>query len=111
MKKRIFCCLSALLLLSVALCGCSKNEELTTVRVNEVTHSVFYAPLYLADSLGYFADENLKIELDFAKLSNEQRRDRIGGDDEWMKTVYLNLSGMTGQGPKRSVISASLRPK
>ena len=26
--------------------------------------------------------ENLKIELDFAKLSNEKRRDRIGGDDE-----------------------------
>ena len=26
--------------------------------------------------------ENLKIELDFAKLSNEQRRDRIGGDGE-----------------------------
>lgn len=26
--------------------------------------------------------ENLKIELDFAKLSNEKRRDRIGGDEE-----------------------------
>ena len=26
--------------------------------------------------------ENLKIELDFAKLSNEKRRDRIGGGDE-----------------------------
>lgn len=26
--------------------------------------------------------ENLKIELDFAKLSNEKRRDRIGGEDE-----------------------------
>ena len=26
--------------------------------------------------------ENLKIELDFAKLANEKRRDRIGGDNE-----------------------------
>ena len=26
--------------------------------------------------------ENLKIELDFAKLSNEKRRDRIGGDEQ-----------------------------
>lgn len=26
--------------------------------------------------------ENLKIELDFAKLANEKRRDRIGGGEE-----------------------------
>ncbi|MBQ8374992.1 MAG: ABC transporter substrate-binding protein [Clostridia bacterium] len=39
------------------------NDGLTTIKVNEVTHSVFYAPMYLADSLGYFEEENLKIEL------------------------------------------------
>ena len=40
-----------------------KQDGLTTVKVNEVTHSIFYAPLYLADSLGYFEEENIKIEL------------------------------------------------
>lgn len=43
--------------------SCGKGDSLTTVKVNEVTHSIFYAPLYLADSLGYFKDENIKIEL------------------------------------------------
>ncbi len=31
--------------------------------LNEVTHSVFYAPLYAAMSLGYFEQEGLEIEL------------------------------------------------
>ena len=34
-----------------------------TLQINEVTHSVFYAPLYLADALGYFEEEKIKIEL------------------------------------------------
>ena len=29
------------------------------VRLNEVTHSVFYAPQYVAMSQGFFADEGL----------------------------------------------------
>jgi NitT/TauT family transport system substrate-binding protein len=49
-------------LLPLAACG-EDSDGLKTVKLNEVTHSVFYAPLYLADSLGYFAEEGLKIEL------------------------------------------------
>ena len=45
--------------------ACKKEEDggLKKLRINEVTHSIFYAPLYLADALGYFEDEGLKIEL------------------------------------------------
>ena len=43
--------------------ACGEKDTVTTVRLNEVTHSIFYAPLYLADSLGYFAEENIEIEL------------------------------------------------
>lgn len=43
--------------------ACKEKDGLTTVKVNEVTHSVFYAPFYLADSLGYFQDEGIKIDL------------------------------------------------
>ena len=45
--------------------ACKKEDEggLKKIRINEVTHSVFYAPLYLADALGYFEDEGVKIEL------------------------------------------------
>ena len=39
------------------------NKNLTSVKVAEVAHSVFYAPQYLADSLGYFEDEGLDVEI------------------------------------------------
>ena len=44
-----------------ALAGCKKDDNV--VKINEVTHSVFYAPMYLADALGYFEDEGFEIEL------------------------------------------------
>ena len=58
MKKLLtFFCVAALLL-PVLLTGCGSGGD-TTVRLNEVTHSVFYAPQYVAMSLGFFADEGL----------------------------------------------------
>lgn len=38
-------------------------KELQKVTVNEVTHSVFYAPQYAAVNLGFFEEEGLEIEL------------------------------------------------
>ncbi len=62
--KFISAALSAcLLLLPFSACKEKDKNGVKTLQVNEVTHSVFYAPLYLADALGYFAEENIKIEL------------------------------------------------
>ena len=36
-----------------------ENNDLTKVKVAEVTHSVFYAPQYAAHKLGYFEKEEL----------------------------------------------------
>ena len=66
MKKLLtFFCVAALLL-PVLLTGCGSGGA-TTVRLNEVTHSVFYAPQYVAMSLGFFADEGLNVELTAAQ--------------------------------------------
>ena len=92
MKKRIFCCLSALLLLCTALCGCSSSEDLTTVRVNEVTHSVFYAPQYVAMSLGFFEEEGLRVE-----LTNG------GGADKVMTAVVSGQSDIGLAGPESCI--------
>ena len=47
-----------------ALCACGgESDKKTILRLNEVTHSVFYAPQYVAMSQGFFADEGLEIEL------------------------------------------------
>ncbi len=67
MKKIIKCICTALALCTAGLlfpsCKNKEDDTIKTVKINEVTHSVFYAPLYLADSLGYFEEENIKIEL------------------------------------------------
>ncbi len=39
------------------------NKELETVRLAEVTHSIFYAPLYVAIENNYFEDEGIDIDL------------------------------------------------
>lgn len=41
----------------------SDTTNMTTISLNEVTRSVFYAPQYVAISNGYFKDENLDIEI------------------------------------------------
>ncbi len=44
-------------------CKEENTDGYTTLQINEVTHSVFYAPMYLAESLGYFDEEKIRIEL------------------------------------------------
>ncbi len=54
----LFACLMAIFCFSAC-----KKTKLTTIRLNEVTHSIFYAPLYIAINLGYMEEEGIKIEL------------------------------------------------
>ena len=41
----------------------SAEEKLTKVTLNEVAHSIFYAPQYVAIEEGYFKDEGLDLTL------------------------------------------------
>ena len=96
MKKTIALLLSALLLLPV-LCGCgtgtaAEKKELSVVRLNEVTHSVFYAPQYVALELGFFEEEGLAIE-----LTNG------GGADKVMTAVVSGQSDIGLAGPESCV--------
>ncbi len=40
-----------------------ETKELQTIKVSEVTHSIFYAPFYVAIENGYFKEEDIDIEL------------------------------------------------
>lgn len=63
MKKKICFALTGLLCLGAG-AGCSSQptgDALTPVRLNEVVHSVFYAPQYVALEKGFFAEEGLDV--------------------------------------------------
>ncbi|MBE6969872.1 MAG: ABC transporter substrate-binding protein [Ruminococcaceae bacterium] len=90
--KKLFILLMCLALLCVGLVGCGGEEELTTVSLNEVTHSVFYAPLYAAMELGYFEEEGLKIE-----LTNG------GGADKVMTAILSGQSDIGLAGPESCI--------
>lgn len=71
MKKHVFRCLTTLLcitaILSVSLltgCSAKKNSQnLTKLTLNEVAHSIFYAPMYVAIEEGYFEQEGIDLTL------------------------------------------------
>ena len=93
MKKGICVVLAALVMLSAVLCGCSQeSKDLVTVRLNEVTHSVFYAPQYVAMELGFFAEEGIAIE-----LTNG------GGADKVMTAVVSGQSDIGLAGPEACI--------
>lgn len=75
---------------SLLLVGCGKSDN--KVRISEVTHSVFYAPMYVAINNGYFEDEGLEIELTNA-----------GGSDTVMSSLISNSSDIGLMGPESVV--------
>lgn len=68
------------------------TAELKTIRVNEVTRSVFYAPQYVAIKNGYFAEEGLDIELTTGQ-----------GADKVMTAVLSGQSDIGFAGPEASI--------
>lgn len=66
MKKSIFRIITISISLVILMClvsGCGKKDETIKVTISEVTHSVFYAPQYVAINNGFFAEEGLEVEL------------------------------------------------
>ena len=65
MKKLFMSFLTIIVIVLICLFVNIKKDDknkLEKIKVAEVTHSIFYAPQYLADSLGYFKDEGLDVE-------------------------------------------------
>lgn len=62
--KRLLAFSFAMVMTVSALTGCGKKDSgLTHVTLNEVAHSIFYAPQYVAIENGYFEEEGIDIEL------------------------------------------------
>ena len=96
MKNKIICLIAAAVLSAatpMALSSCAAYDGV--LRVNEVTHSVFYAPMYLADGLGYFEEEGITIE-----LTNG------GGADATMAAVLSDGADIGFCGPEAAIYVA-----
>lgn len=72
MKKKLIVIPLVLAMLAASLSGCGKKDDaaqeepaaaVTEVTLNEVAHSIFYAPMYVAIEEGYFAEEGIDLTL------------------------------------------------
>lgn len=63
MRKKLIVILMIVAFVMPVLSSCANKSDLTKVRLNEVAHSVFYAPQYVALELGYFEAEGLDVTL------------------------------------------------
>ena len=76
-----------LLCLGYSFYSSNNNSNLTKVKVAEVTHSVFYAPQYVAIEKGYFEDEGLDVELTLTSGADNVMAAVLSGD------ANIGLSG------------------
>ena len=99
MKKKIFIYLTSLLLLGFAIfLIIPKQNNLKKIKVAEVAHSIFYAPQYVADSLGYFKDEGLDVEIFLANGADNVAAAVLSGDADIgfcgsEATIYIYING------------------
>lgn len=64
MIKRIVAGVLSLAMIMTMCVGCGEKESsLTKVTLNEVAHSIFYAPQYVAIENGYFEEEGIELDL------------------------------------------------
>ena len=84
MKKFVLLIICVLVIGSIIFMSFYKKEDtnLKKVRVAEVTHSIFYAPQYLAHSLGYFKDEGLDVEIILTSGADKVTTAVLSGDVE-----------------------------
>lgn len=103
-KKTIIFIILFLLLTTLLYTNINKNKEnnntLTKVKVSEVAHSIFYAPGYLADSLGYFKEEGLDVEINLT-----------AGADAVMASILSNEADIGFCGTEATIYIVAIKRK
>ncbi|MBS4539239.1 ABC transporter substrate-binding protein [Clostridium sp. D2Q-11] len=92
MKLKLISIILVLIMLILPILSGCQQDELETVRLIEVTHSVFYAPQYVAITQGFFEEEGLEIELTNGK-----------GADKCMTALLSGQADIGFMGPEATV--------
>ena len=90
--KSILICTLSLALGTLCMSGCSNQQGLKKVTIAEVTHSIFYAPQYVALEAGYFKEEGLDVDLILTQ-----------GADKTMAALLSNEAQVGFMGPEASI--------
>ena len=98
-KKRSICLLLLTALVTLSLTGCGQKEKVTGEKVvlNEVAHSIFYAPMYVAIEEGYFAEEGIDLTLVTGF-----------GADKTMTAVLSGEADIGFMGPESTIYTTSV---
>ncbi len=94
-KSKILLALLTAFITVFSLVGCSSGkstEGKVKVRLNEVTRSVFYAPMYIAMSQGFFDENGIEIDLQTGQ-----------GADKVMQAVLSNSADIGFCGPEQTI--------
>ena len=116
MKKIISTLIAFLIIVLIAIgifAGKGKDtnkKQFTKITVAEVAHSTFYAPLYVADKLGFFKEEGLDVEIVLTSGADSVAAAVMSGDAEigfcgseqsiyiyngGEKDYFINFAGLT----------------
>ncbi len=80
-KTRCIVCLLLIFCLFFIMYGCKENDtSYKKVTLNEVAHSIFYAPQYVAIENGYFKEEGIDLELVTGFGADKVMTSLISGD-------------------------------
>ena len=98
MNKKLAIILSVILVFiasSVLVIALTTRKNKDVLVVNEVTHSIFYAPFYVAISEDFFEEENIKIDLRNG-----------GGSDVSMGAILSGEADIALVGPETTIYTA-----
>lgn len=113
MKKTIISLIAfgIIFLIAIGILSKEKNDtNLKSITVAEVAHSIFYAPMYISDSLGYFEEEGLNVDIILTSGADAVAATVMSGDAEigfcgseqsiyvyngGEKDYFINFAGLT----------------
>lgn len=87
MKKILLIISSIILITIISILFFKEDKNENKITISEVTHSVFYTPLYVSIEEGYFKDEEIDIELVLTPGADKVATSILSGDAD------IGLSG------------------